>query len=341
MKLGIFNREAIREISPTLEDELDLILSAISATFMIEHDWRGRHTNINAISISGVPATQEQVAESEAIQQSVENEGNIEILRAGGNSAQSGGTAAGGAGGDVVGPSSSANGRIAMFGGTTGKLLADSGYTVATALAAAGDVVGPSSSANGRIAIFNGTTGKLLADAGYTVATAIAAAGDVDGPVSSTDLRIAVFDGTTGKLLADGGIGVAGLGRIASASLTELELEALGTTAITVIAAPGADKVICPVRFDVQLVVTTGYTSSPTFKLVHEGDATALTGLANPVWTGVDTLFSSQVAAAVNRTISGFDPRNKALQIQASADPTGTGVATAKVRVLYYVADVS
>lgn len=302
MKLGIFNREAIREISPTLEDELDLILSAISATFMIEHDWRGRHTNINAISISGVPATQEQVAESEAIQQSVENEGNIEILRAGGNSAQSGGTAAGGAGGDVVGPSSSANGRIAMFGGTTG---------------------------------------KLLADAGYTVATAIAAAGDVDGPVSSTDLRIAVFDGTTGKLLADGGIGVAGLGRIASASLTELELEALGTTAITVIAAPGADKVICPVRFDVQLVVTTGYTSSPTFKLVHEGDATALTGLANPVWTGVDTLFSSQVAAAVNRTISGFDPRNKALQIQASADPTGTGVATAKVRVLYYVADVS
>lgn len=294
VKISLVNREEIREISHALEEEFDRILAAISSTFLVEHDWRGRHTNINAISISGVPATQEQVAEADALQSSVENEGNTQILRAGGNPVQEGGSA----GGDVTGPSSATSGNIAIFSGTTGKLLADGGSTIAQL-------------------------------------------GDVDGPSSAVNLRIAVFDGTTGKILADGGVVIADLSRIATKSLTELELESLGTTAITVTAAPGAGKVICPVRFDVQLVVTTGYSSSPTFKLIHEGDATALTGLADPVWTGIDTLFSSQVAVAVNRTISGFDPRNKALQIQASADPTGAGVATAKVRVLYYVADLN
>lgn len=49
------------------------------------------------------------------------------------------------------------------------------------ALAAGGDVVGPASSVDDRIATFDGTTGKLLQDGGQTIAQVIAAAGGTPG----------------------------------------------------------------------------------------------------------------------------------------------------------------
>ena len=51
MKLGLFHREEIRNISPLLEDEFDRLMAAISQTFLREHDWEGRHTDVNAISV--------------------------------------------------------------------------------------------------------------------------------------------------------------------------------------------------------------------------------------------------------------------------------------------------
>ena len=71
------------------------------------------------------------------------------------------------------------------------------------AIAGAGDVFGPGSVILDRIAVFNGTTGKLIKDGGYTIASLLAAAGDVDGPASAVDEGVAVFDGTTGKLIKD------------------------------------------------------------------------------------------------------------------------------------------
>lgn len=99
-----------------------------------------------------------------------------------------------------------------------------------------GDVTGPASAANNRIALFDGTTGKLIKDGGAsltdflesvvagtgitvdntdpqnpTISADAAEAGDVDGPGSAVNNRIAVFDGTTGKIIKDGGKTVAEL----------------------------------------------------------------------------------------------------------------------------------
>jgi len=121
--------------------------------------------------------------------------------------------------GDVFGPASSVDDRVATFDGTTGKLIQDSGTTVAAIIAAAsgagGDVDGPASSVDDRIATFDGTTGKLLQDGGATIAGVISAAvsaagaGDVVGPASAVDDRLATFDGVTGKLIQDGGSTIA------------------------------------------------------------------------------------------------------------------------------------
>lgn len=51
MLLGLKNREAIRRISPELEDELDSIINTMSRTFTQEHDAQGHHTSIRASSI--------------------------------------------------------------------------------------------------------------------------------------------------------------------------------------------------------------------------------------------------------------------------------------------------
>jgi hypothetical protein len=84
--------------------------------------------------------------------------------------------------------------------------------------AGTGDVVGPASAVDDRIATFDGVSGKLIQDGGQTVAQVIAAAvagaGDVVGPASAVDDRIATFDGVTGKLIQDGGRTIATLAKL-------------------------------------------------------------------------------------------------------------------------------
>jgi hypothetical protein len=95
--------------------------------------------------------------------------------------------------GDVSGPIASVHGNVAVFNGTTGKIIMDGG------LAGTGDVKGPASAAIGNIAVFDSATGKMIRDGGPLPA------GNVSGPASAIADHVAVFDGTTGKLLKDGG----------------------------------------------------------------------------------------------------------------------------------------
>lgn len=112
-------------------------------------------------------------------------------------------------GGFVNGPSSSVNGHVVTFSGTTGKLLADSGVSlsslattssVTTALAPY--VVGPSSSTNNAFALFDGTTGKLLKNS----SSFIDSSGNIQFGTSSTyasSYRISVAppSGASGGLI--------------------------------------------------------------------------------------------------------------------------------------------
>ncbi len=150
--------------------------------------------------------------------------------------------------GDVVGPASAVTLRVAVFNGTTGKLIADGGMTIAQIIATATSgtvvgpvgavadnlpsfngvsgviikdsgigaltvVVGPVAATNNDIAVYDGVTGKLIKDGGSTIAqviaAAVAASGDVVGPAGATADNIAVYNGVTGKLIKDGGQTVA------------------------------------------------------------------------------------------------------------------------------------
>lgn len=70
--------------------------------------------------------------------------------------------------GDVVGPASAVNGRIASFNGTSGKLIQDG------AKLAADLVTGPSSVTASHVAMFSGTTGKVIASAGVSANVIVA-----------------------------------------------------------------------------------------------------------------------------------------------------------------------
>lgn len=83
---------------------------------------------------------------------------------------------AGGGDGDVVGPASAVDARIATFDGTTGKLIQDSGALVSDL----GDVVGPGVAVDENIVIFDSTTGKLIKDSGASIASIQAGAFPVE-----------------------------------------------------------------------------------------------------------------------------------------------------------------
>jgi len=137
------------------------------------------------------------------------------------------------AGGDVVGPASAISGGVALFSGTTGKIIADGGtlgtaaFTSTSAFATAaqgaladsatqpGDAATTLAMATARLlgrstagagAVEEITIGSNLTLSGGTLsATGGGGSGDVVGPASAVSGNVSLFDGTTGKLIKDGG----------------------------------------------------------------------------------------------------------------------------------------
>jgi hypothetical protein len=118
--------------------------------------------------------------------------------------------------GDVAGPASAADSGVALFDGTTGKLLKDGGALAAVALSGDYDDLSDKPTLGTAAALDVGTgaldvvqldgDAKLPAVDGsqLTNLPVPSGVGDVDGPAASTDGAVAQFDGTTGKLLKDG-----------------------------------------------------------------------------------------------------------------------------------------
>ena len=103
------------------------------------------------------------------------------------------GSGGGGGTGDVVGPSSATNGHVALFDGTTGKLIKDGGVP------ATGDVVGPAGATNNHLAVFDGATGKLVKDGGA------APTGTVLDTGATTANHLAIWNGASDHTIKDGG----------------------------------------------------------------------------------------------------------------------------------------
>lgn len=102
--------------------------------------------------------------------------------------------------GDVAGPASSVDGRIAEFDGTTGKVLVDSGKLTADV------VTGPASATADRIATFNGTTGKIIQDGGQTI-TNITDGSLLSTTFSLTNAQILALGSSPIALVSAGGAG--------------------------------------------------------------------------------------------------------------------------------------
>ena len=240
--------------------------------------------------------------------------------------------------GDVVGPASSTDGDIALFDGTTGKLLQDGGKLGSNL------VTGPASATSGDIATFSGTSGKIIAD-GSKLATDL-----VTGPASVTaDANIAVYNGTTGKIIKDSGTLLSSLlltssFNAATVNISEAELEAFdGTagTAKTVVAAPGSGKVVLLIKPFVQWNIVTAYGNNPNTLYRYAGSTT-------DIWTAqVSSLNSgsgtTRLLANIDNTYniisSTFDVEDKALTFNLSAALTGAGEATGKVTFIYATVD--
>jgi hypothetical protein len=110
-----------------------------------------------------------------------------------------------------------------------------------------GNIFGPNSSTNNSIALFNGTTGKILKSSGINiVGTDLSGIttingnniGNVVGPISSIDNTLVVYDSTTGKLLKNGST-ITAIGG-ALASVDSLSLSATSSNTVGVVNVGGS-----------------------------------------------------------------------------------------------------
>lgn len=168
-------------------------------------------------------------------------------------------SAGGGGSGDVVGPSSSTDNAIARYDGTTGKLIQDSGITIADGASGTlsgsnsgdvtlgasvtdifnltGQVLSADDQGADRIVFWDESANKLtaltagsgLSISGTTITAT--ATGDVVGPASSTDNALVRFDGTTGKLVQNGQITESDSGDLAA--INSLAFDTTPTGSIT------------------------------------------------------------------------------------------------------------
>lgn len=209
------------------------------------------------------------------------------------------------------------------------------------------------SDAEGTLPIANGGTGQTTATAAFGALAPTTTRGDLIRYGAASNERVAL--GTTNQVLSSDGTDAvwASLSSLLTfdvirvrRAFTEAELEALGTTAITLVAAPGADKIVVPLWFSFELNIATGYSSTPTVGLRYGTDTNELLGTAMTFsWNLVNVYHKAYAASntlAFQRT-GGFDIRNQDLKVKASADPSnpGTGVATAVANLVYTIITVT
>lgn len=157
-------------------------------------------------------------------------------------------------GADVTGPGSSTNGDIAIFSGTTGNLIADSGVAFPIPVASGGTGLTTLTTAYGTLTAGTtatgvvqnagtGTTGQVLTSNGAAALPTWqpVTAGDVVGPASATDNALARFDSTTGKLIQNS-VGILGdTGNLTGiAALTTSGIVTQGSGQVWKTTSPGA-----------------------------------------------------------------------------------------------------
>lgn len=182
----------------------------------------------------------------------------------------------------VAGPTGAVSGDIAVFNGTTGLVIKDSGIQVNSLM------TGPGSSVNGDIAVFNGITGGVLKDSSVQIsslATNAAISQLITGPVISVVGDIATFNNTTGTVAADSGVLVSSLAPIASPTFT-------GTPKAPTATAGTNTTQLASTAFVTTAVAAAGTTSS-SFSAHNNGVAQSIPNVTATQLTFSTTLFNN------------------------------------------------
>lgn len=154
--------------------------------------------------------------------------------------------------GDVVGPASATDNAIARFDQTTGKLIQNSGITIADgatgtlsgtnsgdqnlfgSIAVSGQSTVVADSTNDTLTLVAGSNITITTDAStdsITINSTASGSGDVVGPASSTDNALVRFDGTTGKLVQNGQITESDTGDLAAVNSITMDTTPSGSLA--------------------------------------------------------------------------------------------------------------
>lgn len=139
-----------------------------------------------------------------------------------------------------------------------------------------------------------------------------------------------VLVGDQGDLGTPGAAGADGVCAAATVTLSSANLLALNATPIDLVAAPGAGKILVPIRVTLEHIFnTTGYAVSGNLQLQYNGGGGIATLIAP---AGLLDTAASQAAAPAAPTLNALTSAsiNKSLQLKASAALT-TGDGTLKV----------
>lgn len=383
MLLGLENREAIRAISPALESELDHLCATMSATFEVEHDDQGHHTNIHALSINQTitnpqdtppaattvgPISQEGSGHQWLMGPWLFDQSNAGSDIAGLRVAEAGGTY------NNYAPAGIDNALIVEIAPVTAMTITglrqfnrvkrlliignrgNSGVYITLKQNNAGSIVTNRFGLPGDtdVVLDTGQFAWLYYDVGSNIWRCFITpmhsgglAGNVGsnfvvGPGSAVDNDIAVFDGTTGKLIKDSGTTVASLiaagssWTIATTSIGKTALEAL-LTPVIVVPAPAAGSVNIVASITVAVTQSAAYAGGSTWHLRYTGSGAVeiISAFSNDLGLNRNKLFSKYatdfgVFAGNVTALNGAS-----IEFSADANPTGAGNASAIVTVVY------
>lgn len=183
---------------------------------------------------------------------------------------------------------------------------------------------------DGLVAAFSATTATLSGTVGPTGATGAA------GATGLSAYEIAVLAGYTGSQ-ADY---AAALGTTVTLTLTNAQVLALNGTPLTMVAAPGANKVLIPQELTFSTNLTGAYGETYSLNLYYAGDTTKLMTSVGSLLNTTTRKLGQQEPVSQGVTLSVASNKALTLSNETGSFTGGNAANAVKVTLKYFTIDV-